>query len=93
MGDGKPGPLARFRKFTTQDEPVLTAAGVVAAALYVISRFVPGLTDDDLQLIALVLLPFAPAILARFRAWSPTSVEREVTKAYDDGVRDGRATR
>ena len=49
------GPLSRFLRFTTQKEPVLSAASLVAIALAIITRFVP-LTDDDLQLLALLAL-------------------------------------
>ena len=86
-----PGPLSRFLRFTTQEEPVLSAASLVAIALAIISRFVT-LTDDDLQLLALILLPFAPAVLARLKAWSPASVQRlraqadeRLSEAYRDG--------
>lgn len=91
MATPTPGPLSRFLRFTTQEEPVLSAATLVAIALAIVSRFVP-LTDDDLQLLALILLPFAPAVLARLKAWSPASVQRlraqadeRLSEAYRDG--------
>ena len=87
--DPTPGPLGRFMRFTTQKEPVLSAAVVAAFLLYLVTRVVPGLTDDDLQLIALVLVPIVPALLARLKAWSPIAVAKAVGDAYDDGVRDG----
>lgn len=83
------GPLSRFLRFTTQKEPVLSAASLVAIALAIVTRFVP-LTDDDLQLLALLLLPFAPAVLARLRAWSPASVDRERSAAYQAGQEHAR---
>ena len=83
------GPLSRFMRFTTQKEPVLSAGVVAALVLYLITRFVPGLTDDDLQLLGLLLVPIIPALLARLRAWSPVSVERAVADAYQDGQQDG----
>ncbi len=82
------GPLSRFMRFTTQKEPVLSAAVVAALVLYVITRIVPGLTDDDLQLLGLLLVPIIPALLARLRAWSPVSVEKALGEAYQDGVQD-----
>lgn len=83
------GPLARFMRFTTQKEPVLSAAVVAAFALYMVTRFVPGITDDDLELLGLLLVPIVPALLARLRAWSPLSVEKALGAAYQDGVTDG----
>lgn len=91
MATPTPGPLSRFLRFTTQEEPVLSAATLVAIALAIVSRFVP-LTDDDLQLLALILLPFAPAVLARIKAWSPASVERLRAQADErraEAYRDG----
>lgn len=85
------GPLARFMRFTTQKEPVLSAAVVAAFVLYLITRFIPGITDDDLELIALLLVPIVPALLARLRAWSPLSVEKALDEAYRDGQHDGAA--
>lgn len=82
------GPLSRFMRFTTQKEPVLSAAVVAALVLYVITRIVPGLTDDDLQLLGLLLVPIIPALLARLRAWSPVSVEKALGEAYQGGVTD-----
>lgn len=86
------GPLSRFLRYTTQDEPVLTAGVIAAFVLYLLDRYL-HLTEDDLQLLGLLLVPIVGAIAARLRAWSPTSVEREVQgvreDAYADGLADG----
>lgn len=85
------GPLSRFLRFTTQKEPVVSAGFLAAVVLYVISRFVP-LTDDDLQLLGLLLVPVIPALIARFAAWSPASVARLRAQADQDRAeiyRDG----
>lgn len=89
--EARVNPLSRFMKFTTQREPVLSAAVVAAFVLYLITRFVPGITDDDLELIGLLLVPIVPALLARLRAWSPLSVEKALGEAYQDGQKDGAA--
>ena len=84
------GPLSRFLRYTTQQEPVVTAGLLAAFVLYLIDRYV-GLTEDDLTLLGLLLVPIVTAIGARFRAWSPASVDREVTKAASDAYQDGLA--
>lgn len=85
------GPLSRFMRFTTQKEPVLSAAVVAAFVLYLVTRLVPGLTDDDLQLLGLLLVPIVPALLARLKAWSPVSAERAISEAFKEGQADGSA--
>lgn len=89
MADGKPGVLARFKRFTTQREPVLSVATVAAFVLFLIDRQL-GLTDDDLELLGMLLVPIVAGVVARLRAWSPESVEREIDAAYSEGRDDGR---
>lgn len=83
------GPLSRFLRYTTQQEPVVTAGLLAALALYLIDRYV-GLTEDDLTLLGLLLVPVAGALLARLRAWSPASARRAIAAAYQDGLDEGR---
>lgn len=81
--------LSRFTRYTTQKEPVLSAGVLAAIVLAILSRFV-RLTEDDLQLLGLLLVPIVTALVARLKAWSPASVERETRSAYLDGTEDGR---
>lgn len=91
---GALGPLSRFMRFTTQREPVLSVGVLVALALYVATRIFPGLTDDDLQLLALIGLPIVTAVLARLRAYAPDTVGKATAAArrngYDAGFEVGR---
>lgn len=82
------GPLSRFLRYTTQDEPVVSAGLLAALGLYLIDRYL-HLTEDDLQLLGLLLVPVAGALLARFRAWSPSSAAKAISDAYQDGLADG----
>ena len=81
------GALARFTKYTTQQEPVLSVGILAAMALAILSRFVT-LTEDDLQLLGLLLVPIITALIARFQAWSPASVEKVKRAAFEQGVAD-----
>lgn len=78
-----PGPLSRFLRYTTQDEPALTVGVVAAFVLYAIDRYL-HLTDDDLQLIGLLLVPIVGAVLTRFNVYSPATHEREVADALNE---------
>ena len=82
------GPLSRFLRYTTQQEPVISSGLLAALALYLIDRYL-GLTEDDLQLLGLLLVPVAGALLARFQAWSPASATKAIGEAYQDGLTDG----
>lgn len=84
------GPLSRFLRYTTQDEPVLSAGLLAALALYLVDRWL-HLTDDDLQLLGLLLVPVAGAVLARWNAYAPSTVRREVDDAHAEGYEDGQA--
>ncbi len=84
------GPLSRFLRYTTQDEPVITAGVIAAFVLYLLDRYL-GLTEDDLQLLGLLLVPIVTAIGARLQAWSPASVDKAITKAAGDAYQDGLA--
>ena len=64
--------MNRFLKFTTQDEPALTASFLAAVLLAFVSKFV-NLTDDDLTWIGPVFLLGAGALI-RAGVFSPTSV-------------------
>ena len=81
-------PLSRFLRYTTQQEPVVTAGLLAALALYLLDRYL-GLTEDDLTLLGLLLVPVAGALLARFQAWSPASAQRAIDEAYQEGLDDG----
>lgn len=81
------GALAKFTRYTTQQEPVLSVGVLAAFVLAIISRFVT-LTEDDLQLLGLLLVPIVTALIARFQAWSPASVEKATRAAFDQGVHD-----
>lgn len=80
-------PLTRFYRYTTQDEPVITAGVLAAFALYLIDRYL-HLTEDDLTLLGLLLVPIAGAVLARFKAYSPTSAQKAADEAYQQGLED-----
>lgn len=81
--------LTRFTSYTTQKEPVLSVGVLAAFVLAIVSRFVQ-LTEDDFQLLGLLLVPIVTALVARFKAWSPASVMRETEAAYAEGIDDGR---
>lgn len=90
MTDDRPGVLGRFMRFTTRREPVLSASLLAALALYLLDRYL-GLTDDDLELIGMLMVPIVGGLVARLRAWAPESVERETDSAYELGVQDAGA--
>lgn len=79
------GPLTRYMRYATQDEPVLSAGLLAALGLLLLDRWM-GLTEDDLELLGLLLVPVAGALLARLRAWSPSSARRAISDAYEDGL-------
>jgi len=68
------GPLTKFARFTTQSEPALTIGVIAAIILYAIDKYAVHLTDDDAQLLGLMLMVFLPLVVARFRVYSPASV-------------------
>jgi MFS superfamily sulfate permease-like transporter len=72
--------LSRFTRYTSQQEPVVTIGLLAAAILYFVDRYA-HLTDDDLELYGLLLVPIVTTFLARFRAWSPASVRKALDGA------------
>ncbi len=66
--------MNRFLKYTTQEEPALTASFVAAIILAVISKFVL-LTDDDLLLLGPIALVIAGVII-RAGVFSPATVSK-----------------
>lgn len=66
--------MNRFLKYTTQEEPALTASFVAAIILAVISKFVL-LTDDDLLLLGPIALVIAGVII-RAGVFSPATVAK-----------------
>lgn len=82
--------ISRFTRYTTQKEPVLSVGVLAAIVLAVISRFVT-LTEDDLQLLGLLLVPIVTAAVARLKAWSPASVQKLADQRYDEGTADATA--
>lgn len=67
--------LARFTKYTTQSEPVITVGIIAAVVLALIDRYL-HLTEDDLQLAGLLLVPLVGAVIARLQVYSPATVAR-----------------
>jgi hypothetical protein len=65
--------ISRFTKYTTQSEPAITISLLAALVLAVIAKYV-NLTEDDLQLLGLMLVPVVAGIVTRLRVWSPASV-------------------
>lgn len=73
--------MNRFLKYTTQEEPALTASFVAAIILAVISKFVL-LTDDDLTLLGPIALVIAGAVI-RAGVFSPATVNKLTGKDQD----------
>ena len=67
------GALSKFTKYTTQSEPVMSISLIAALVLAVLAKYVT-LTDDDLQLLGLILVPIVAGIVARWRVYSPATV-------------------
>ena len=70
MNDG----LARFRRYTTQKEPALTASFLAAVLLAIVARYM-NLTDDDLAILGPVMLIIAGVVI-RAGVFAPASVQR-----------------
>lgn len=87
------GPLGKFLKFTTQDEPAVSLSVLAAIVLYAISRLVPGLTDDDMTILGIVVVA-GLGVLVRANVFSPSTfwnkLNRETTDAYAEGQQDAR---
>lgn len=65
--------INQFTRFTTQREPVITISVIAAGVLAVIAKYI-DLTEDDLELLGLILVPLVAGIVARMRVYSPATV-------------------
>ncbi len=70
MNDG----LARFLRYTTQQEPALTASFLAAVLLAIVARYL-HLTDDDLAILGPIALIVAGVVI-RSGVFAPATVER-----------------
>lgn len=82
--------MERFLKFTTQKKPALTASLLAAILLAIVAKYV-NLTDDDLAILAPIFVIVA-GIAIRSKVFSQVTHEAEVSKAYDEGVQDGKGS-
>lgn len=70
MNDG----LERFKRYTTQQEPALTASFLAAVLLAIVARYL-HLTDDDLAILGPVVLIVAGVVI-RAGVFAPTTVHQ-----------------
>jgi hypothetical protein len=75
--------MDRFLKYTTQQEPALTASFVAAILLAIVARFF-NLTDDDLSILGPIALIVAGVVI-RSRVFAPATVERLTRLTEDRG--------
>jgi uncharacterized membrane protein YjjP (DUF1212 family) len=64
--------MERFRRYTTQKEPALTASFLAAVLLAIVARYLK-LTDEDLAVLGPVMLIVA-GIVIRAGVFSPATV-------------------
>jgi hypothetical protein len=76
--------MERFLKYTTQQEPALTASFLAAILLAIVARFL-NLTDDDLSILGPIALVIAGVVI-RSRVFSPATVAALTTDAVDEGA-------
>ena len=77
MNDG----LERFKRYTTQKEPALTASFLAAALLAIAARYI-GLTDDDMAILGPVMLIIAGVVI-RTGVFAPATV-RDLMGSKDE---------
>jgi hypothetical protein len=70
--------MDRFVRYTTQNEPALTASFLAAVLLAVVARYLQ-LTDEDLAILGPVVLIFAGVII-RAGVFAPETVRRLLDK-------------
>jgi len=75
--------MDRFLRYTTQQEPALTASFLAAVLLAVVARYL-DLTDDDLAILGPVALMIAGVVI-RARVFAPATVERLVDGEDEQG--------
>lgn len=75
--------MDRFLKYTTQQEPALTASFLAAILLAIIARFFK-LTDDDLSILGPIALIVAGFVI-RSRVFAPATVDDLVRHTEDRG--------
>ena len=73
--------LARFRRYTTQREPALTASFLAAVLLAIAARYL-GLSDEDLSILGPVMLIVAGVVI-RAGVFAPHTV-RDLLGDEDD---------
>jgi hypothetical protein len=82
--------MVRFLRYTTQQEPALTASFLAAILLAVVARFL-DLTDEDLAVLGPIALIVAGVVI-RAGVFSPATVDRllddEDDASADDHVAD-----
>ena len=64
--------LARFKRYTTQKEPALTASFLAAVLLAIVARYLQ-LTDEDLAILGPVMLIVAGVVI-RAGVFAPDTV-------------------
>lgn len=79
MNDG----LERFKRYTTQKEPALTASFLAAVLLAIVARYLQ-LTDEDLAILGPVALIIAGVVI-RTGVFSPATVNRLVDGEDEQG--------
>lgn len=87
------GPLTKFLRFTTQDEPAISLSVLAAIVLYAITRLVPGLTEDDLVILGIVVMAVL-GFIVRQNVFSPrtfwSKLNQEASVAYEEGQHDAK---
>jgi hypothetical protein len=66
--------MDRFLKYTTQQEPALTASFFAAVLLAIVARYL-NLTDEDLAILGPVMLIVAGVVI-RAGVFAPATVQR-----------------
>ncbi len=66
--------MDRFLRYTTQQEPALTASFLAAVLLAIVARYLQ-LTDEDLAILGPVMLIIAGVVI-RAGVFAPATVER-----------------